>query len=324
MKYSPKLNERAHKIAKKMIRQSSSLGIAVSRADCGAVLIDAGIKLPGSPEAGRLFAEVCLGGSASVTLGLCETGGSWMPSVTVVASEPVRGCMASQYAGWTIKTEGERPYFAMASGPARALYGAEEIFKQIGCTEDSDVAVLALETRSYPPEDVLQYIAGRCGVEPEKLFVLMAPTASIAGCVQIAARIVETGLHKLHELGFDINSVTAGWGVAPVAPVAANDGLAIGWTNDGILYGGRAYYTANCDDGEIIRILDKLPSSASPDYGTPFFEILRRYGWDFYKIDPMLFSPAAICVNNARSGRTYRAGAVNPSILAEWVESWDR
>jgi methenyltetrahydromethanopterin cyclohydrolase len=302
-----------------MIRRSSSLGIVVSRADNGSVLIDAGIEVTGSPEAGRLFAEACLGGTASVTLGLSEIGGSWLPSVTVVTNEPVRGCMASQYAGWTIKTEGEKPYFAMGSGPARALYGAEEIFKKIGGAENSDVAVLALETRSYPTAEVLEYVAGRCGVKPEKLFVLMAPTASIAGSVQIAARIVETGLHKLHELGFDINSVAAGWGIAPIAPVAANDGLAIGWTNDGILYGGRSWYTASCDDGELIRILEKLPSSASPDYGTPFFELLKRYGWDFYKIDPMLFSPAAISVNNAKSGRTYSAGTINPSILAEWT-----
>jgi methenyltetrahydromethanopterin cyclohydrolase len=38
----------------------------------------------------------------------------------------------------------------------------------------------------------------------------------------------------------------------------------------------------------------------------------------------MLFSPAAVCVNNARSGRTYCAGAIDPSILAEWTESGDR
>ncbi|MDR1516154.1 MAG: methenyltetrahydromethanopterin cyclohydrolase [Synergistaceae bacterium] len=318
----PNLNDRAYKIVKKMIKVSEHIGVTVSRAQNGAALIDAGIKTPGSPEAGRLFAEVCLGGTAEVSLGLSELGGASLPSVTVVVSDPVRGCMASQYAGWTIKTEGERPYFAMGSGPARALYGAEEIFKTIGNTERTEkpqAAVLALETRTYPPEDVLQYIAGRCGVEPEKLFVLLAPTASIAGCVQVAARIVETGLHKLHELGFDIKSVTAGWGTAPIAPVAANDGVAIGWTNDGILYGGRTWYTANCEDEEITKILDKLPAGASSDYGTPFFDLLKRYEWDFYKIDPMLFSPAEICINNARSGRTYRAGAITPSILKGWI-----
>ncbi|MDR0648768.1 MAG: methenyltetrahydromethanopterin cyclohydrolase [Synergistaceae bacterium] len=317
-KNSPNLNDRARKIAKRMIKMSDRIGVVVSESQNGAVLIDAGIKAPGSPEAGRLFSEACLGGTARVSLGLSEFGGVCLPSVTVVADEPVRGCMASQYAGWTIKGEGERPYFAMGSGPARALYGAEEIFKKIGNAERSDTAVLALETRAYPPDGVLEYICGRCGVKPERLFVLLAPTASIAGCVQVAARIVETGLHKLHELGFDINNVTAGWGAAPIAPVAANDGAAIGWTNDGILYGGRAWYTVVCDDEEITGILGKLPASASPDYGTPFFDLLKRYEWDFYKIDPLLFSPAEVCVNNARSGRTYRAGSVNPSILKGW------
>ena len=33
---------------------------------------------------------------------------------------------------------------------------------------------------------------------------VVAPTASIAGCVQVVARILETGLHKMDALGFDI------------------------------------------------------------------------------------------------------------------------
>jgi methenyltetrahydromethanopterin cyclohydrolase len=315
-----KINERAYRIAKKMIKRAAALGVTVSEAGCGAILIDAGIRTPGSPEAGRLFSEICLGGTASVALDLSELGGVLLPSVTVIVNEPVRGCMASQYAGWTIKTSGEdggKAYFAMGSGPARALYGAEELFKDIGNTEKSDTAVLALETREYPPESALRYIAERCGVRPDRLVVLMAPTASVAGCVQVASRIVETGLHKLHGLGFDINGVTAGWGVAPIAPVAPNDGLAIGWTNDCILYGGRSWYTVNCEDDEITKILDKLPAGASPDYGAPFFDLLKRYDWDFYRIDPLLFSPAVVCMNNARSGRTFRAGETNPALLGE-------
>jgi methenyltetrahydromethanopterin cyclohydrolase len=223
--------------------------------------------------------------------------------------------MASQYAGWTIKGGEDSKFFALGSGPARALYGAEEIFKQIGCTESAERAVLALETRCFPPDDVLAYVAESCRVAPENLIVLLAPTASVVGCIQVAARIVETGMHKLHELGFDIKRVTAGWGTSPVAPVAANDGLAIGWTNDVILYGGRVWYTVDCDDGDIERIIDKLPANSSIDYGTPFYDLLKRYDWDFYKIDPMLFSPAVFAINNARTGRTFRAGATDIAIL---------
>ena len=317
--HSDKINARAYRMAEKMIARAPALGVAASKAACGAILIDAGIKSRGSPEAGRLFSKICLGGTASVTLGLSDLGGVVLPSVTVVVNEPVRGCMASQYACWTIKTgrEGRKPYFAMGSGPARALYGSEEIFGKIGCAEKSDVAVLALETREYPPESVLEYIAEQCGVKPGKLVVLMAPTASVVGCVQVSARIVETGMHKLHGLGFDINRVTAGWGVAPIAPVAANDGLAIGWTNDCVLYGGMAWYTADCEDEEITRVLGRLPAGASAEYGTPFFDLLKRCDWDFYRIDPLLFSPAVVCINNVRTGRSYRAGEVNPALLAE-------
>ena len=58
-----------------------------------------------------------------------------------------------------------------------------------------------------------------------------------------------------------------------------------------------------------------LPASASRDYGTPFREIFKRYDNDFYKIDPMLFSPAEVWLTSATSGRTFRGGRVNPAVL---------
>lgn len=313
------MNERAYAIAQAMLQGANHIGAVWNIAGCGATIIDCGVNAPGSPEAGRLFSLACLGGTAQVDLGAAEMGQGWIPSVTVKVNEPVRGCMAAQYAGWTIKGDEKTDYFAMGSGPARALYGAEEIFREIGCTEEANVAVLALETRHYPPDSVLEYVAASCKVRPENLAVLLAPTASIVGCIQVAARIVETGLHKLHTLGFDLGRVVAGWGQAPIAPVASNDGRAIGWTNDGILYGGRAWYTVDCEDEQIEKILPALPACSSSDYGTPFFDLLQRYSWDFYKIDPMLFSPAMVYLNNTRSGRTFVAGKLNEKILeGQW------
>jgi methenyltetrahydromethanopterin cyclohydrolase len=309
------MNGAAARIADEMEERADMLGVSVSRASCGAKLIDAGINSPGSPEAGKMFSEACLGGGARVTFGLPESGRAWLPCVTVTANEPARFCMASQYAGWAIRGGACPEFFALGSGPARALYGAEEIFKRIGYAESSERAVIALETRSFPPGEALVYIAASCRVAPENLIVLLAPTASVVGCVQVAARIVETGLHKLYELGFDIRRVSAGWGTSPVAPVAANDALAIGWTNDVILYGGRVWYTADCEDEDIERIIDKLPANSSIDYGTPFYDLLKRYDWDFYKIDPMLFSPAVFAINNARTGRVFRAGATDDAML---------
>lgn len=313
-----KLNENAHEIAQKMIKASEYIDVTSSVSKSGATIIDAGINATGSIRAGILFSAVCLGGLADVDVKMLSIDNIEIPCAEISTPEPVRACMASQYAGWTIKGEGEdAAYFAMASGPARALYAREEIYQKIGCAEKSDVAVLALETRQYPPDSVIEYIAQSCGVEPKNLTLLLAPSASIVGSIQVAARIVETGIHKLFELGFDINTIKYGYGRVAIAPMAANDGLAIGWTNDGILYGGEVTLRADCDDDAITSILDKIPACASKDYGRPFFEILKSCNWDFYKIDPLLFSPAVVHMISQRTGNMFDTGIFNIKLLQE-------
>jgi methenyltetrahydromethanopterin cyclohydrolase len=232
----------------------------------------------------------------------------------VTTDHPVAACMASQYAGWAIDPPG---YFAMGSGPARSLARVErELYERIGYAEAADGAVLVLEGRALPDDRVARFVADKCGIAPGNLTLLVAPTASIAGGVQVAARSVETGLHKMLELGFDIRTVRGGVGVCPLAPVAKNDLRAIGWTNDCILYGSRAYYAVHADDDAVAAMVERLPASSSPDHGTPFYEIFKRAGNDFYKIDRMLFSPAEVVVNNLATGRVFRAGQLAPDILA--------
>jgi methenyltetrahydromethanopterin cyclohydrolase len=58
-----------------------------------------------------------------------------------------------------------------------------------------------------------------------------------------------------------------------------------------------------------------LPSLTSSDYGTPFYDIFKRYDNDFYKIDPLLFSPAEVWLTSATTGRTFHAGQVNVAVL---------
>ena len=105
------------------------------------------------------------------------------------------------------------------------------------------------------------------------------------------ARSVETALHKLHVLGFDLSRVVSGLGKAPLPPVASDDLVAIGLTNDAILYGGQVTLSVRGDDDSIAEIGPRVPSSSSPDHGRPFGEIFSRYNNDFYRIDPLLFSP---------------------------------
>jgi methenyltetrahydromethanopterin cyclohydrolase len=307
------LNQRAARLADALAAEADLLGVAASELPGGARLIDLGVAVAGGLEAGRRLAEVCLAGLGSVTLTSVDLDGLWLPAVTVTTDHPVAACMASQYAGWAIDPPG---YFAMGSGPARSLARVErELYERIGYTETADVAVLVLEGRTLPDESVARFVAGKCRIPSQALRLLIAPTASIAGGVQVAARSVETGLHKMLELGFDVRAVRSAAGTCPVAPVAKNDLRAIGWTNDCILYGTRAYFTVHADDGEVQAMVERLPAASSADYGTPFHEIFRRAGNDFYKIDRMLFSPAEVVVNNLASGRVFRAGRLAPGVL---------
>ena len=318
------INRLTAEIVRKMVRDSDALGLNIIQLSNGATVIDAGVKVPGSLEAGRLFAEACLGGLGQVSLTrlVYEEAGKdsfWLPAVSVSVTSPHIACMGSQYAGWAVKRD---KFFAMGSGPARALYAGEEVYNKLDYKDEAEVAILLLEGGKLPKEDVVEYIAQKCRVQPECVTLLIAPTASLVGSVQIAARVVETGMHKMVELGFDVRKVSAGYGVCPLATIAADDLKAIGRTNDGVLYGGQAFYTVQASDEELSELAGKVPSSTSRDYGTPFYDLFQRYGGDFYQIDPLLFSPAEVILNNTTSGRSFRSGKTNPALLrASLLES---
>jgi methenyltetrahydromethanopterin cyclohydrolase len=303
------VNARAALIAEQMSAEAKALGVKALTLPNGTKVIDAA---EGGLRAGKLFAETCMGGLGEVTFTSIDFGQFWLPGVSVSVERPAVACMAAQYAGWMIKVS---KFFAMGSGPARALSRVEELFEKLDYSDESDMAVIALEGRKLPTEEVAEYIACKCNVSTEKLYILIAPTASVVGSVQVAARVVETGMHKMTELGFDIERVSSGYGTCPIAPVAEDDLKAIDRTNDCVLYGGRTFYTMRTEDSEIERIINDIPSSASRDYGRPFYEIFQAYGGDFYQIDPLLFSPAEVSINNLTSGRTYHAGGPNVEVL---------
>ena len=75
------------------------------------------------------------------------------------------------------------------------------------------------------------------------------------------------------------------------------------------------------------RSSSACPSSASEDYGEPFGKVLEEADWDFYAIDPLLFSPAEVRLVSVESGRSFHAGgvrarrprAVLPGMIVETV-----
>jgi methenyltetrahydromethanopterin cyclohydrolase len=309
-----RLNHRAAAIAEAMAADAAVLGVAVATLENGARLIDCGIAATGGLEAGRLLAEACLGGAGRVAFTSVDIDGLRLPGVNVWTDHPALACLGSQYAGWAVKPEG---YFAMGSGPLRAIARVErELFERLGYGEPaSGPGVLVLEARIPPTAAVAEYVAAKAGLPPERLTLLVAPTASTAAGVQISARVVETALHKMAELGFEVRSVSSAFGTAPLAPVAKNDMRAIGRTNDCVLYGGEVHLAVRGEDDALEALAPRIPSSASRDYGTPFYDIFQRYGGDFYKVDPHLFSPARVSLTNVKSGRTFQAGALNVDVL---------
>jgi methenyltetrahydromethanopterin cyclohydrolase len=296
-----------------MADQANLLRIRTTRLPGGARLIDAGVEVDGGIEAGLALSEICMGGLGNVATTPVQIGAVSHPGLMVWTDHPAVSCMASQYAGWAISVG---KFFAMGSGPLRAHARVErELFEKLGYEERADAGVLVLEGRTLPTDDVATWVADKARLQPSQLTFVIAPTASLAGGVQISARIVETGLHKMETLGFDVRRVVSATGTAPLPPVAKNDLKAIGRTNDCILYGGQARFTIRAGDDELRKLADQVPASASRDYGTPFYEIFQRYGGDFYKIDPQLFSPAEIWLTSTETGRTFHAGRLNPEVL---------
>ena len=308
------MNELATEIADHLEEHATELRVRSHILPTGARIIDAGVEIEGGYEAGLALSEICMGGLGNVAYSPLQIGAQAWPGVTVWTDHPAVSCMASQYAGWAISVD---KFFAMGSGPLRAHARVErELFEKLDYAEEATRGVLVLEGRALPTDAVASWVAQKARLQPSQLTFVVAPTASLAGGVQISARILETGLHKMETLGFDVRRIVSGMGTAPIPPVAKNDLKAIGRTNDCILYGGQARYTVRASDAELAELAPKVPASASRDYGVPFYEIFQRYEGDFYKIDPLLFSPAEVWLTSVESGRTFHAGHLNPEVLS--------
>lgn len=308
----PALNELAWDLVQQAIFAADELRIELRDEVDGATVIDFGVEVTGSLGAGLALAEVCTAGLAEISLAPGDVAGIGWPHVFVSTDHPIDACLLSQYAGWQVSAS---DFFGMGSGPMRAAAAREELFEQLDYKEDATHVVGVLEASAFPTVAAVRDIAEKCGIETTNLALLVAPTASLAGNLQVVARSIETALHKLFELDFDVMRIEAATGWAPLPPVAADDLSGIGRTNDAILYGGRVTLFIHGDDEAIAAVGPRVPSSGSPAYGKPFLELFETAGRDFYKLDPLLFSPAEVLIHNVETGRVHHFGRINPEIL---------
>lgn len=311
------VNIEAKKTVDLMIENADELNIAVSKLNNGATIIDCGVDVAGSLKAGELYTKICLGGLAEVGISipgdLSEKFA--LPSVKIKTDFPAISTLGAQKAGWSVSVG---DFFALGSGPARALAKKPaETYEEIGYEDDADIAILTLESDNLPGEDVAEAIANDCDVNVANVYLLVAPTSSLVGSIQIAGRVVENGTYKMLEaLDFDVKKVKYAAGIAPIAPIDPDGLKAMGKTNDAVLFGGRTYYYIESEENDDIKALtDNLPSSAADGYGKPFFDVFKEAEFDFYKIDKGMFAPAEVVINDLRTGELFRAGYVNVDLL---------
>ena len=317
------VNRLATALVDRLVREAQALRIAISITPGGTTVIDAGIDAPGGIEAGRRIAEICMGGLGEVRVDAGVHAG-WPGWLRVRSSQPVLACMASQYAGWSLSASkeetGGKRFFALGSGPARALSRKEPLFEELGYRDRAERGVLVLEVDREPPPVVVDKVLRDCGLAPSQLALVLTPTASLAGTTQVVARVLEVALHRAHALGFALHDVVEGSACAPL-PAPGADGLeAMARTNDAILYGGQVRLTVRGDEAAARALAEQLPSSNSRDFGRSFGELFAAAGHDFYELDGALFAPAEVWVSHLGSGRTWHAGALRMDLLqALWT-----
>ncbi|HIE31353.1 MAG TPA: methenyltetrahydromethanopterin cyclohydrolase [Methanosarcinales archaeon] len=309
------VNEAAIDVVDEMVCWSEELNIKVQTLDNGSTIIDCGIEVSGSYEAGLRFIEACMGGLGTASLGVRRIGNLPLAFIDVATDHPCVACLGAQTAGWQI---GIGEYVAMGSGPARAIaQKPKEIFDRIVYHDDAKCAVIALESNKLPGEEIMRFIADECRVDVEEVVALVAPTNSLVGSVLVSGRVIETAVRKLHELGFDTRNILHATGTAPVAPVVLDEMRAIGSTNDSIIYYGSVVLTTRGFDEEIFK---QVPAKVSENYGKPFYKTFEAAGYDFCNIDTAIFAPAEITVSDLDTGKTYHTGYLSEEVILESYE----
>ena len=310
------INKQVKPLVEHLIESHEKLNLSITESDGGAKIIDAGIKTTGCLEAGRIITEICMGGLGTVSLSMTNNIHNWPLSIHVHSTDPVLSCLGSQYAGWSLSfVQNDDNFSALGSGPCRALAGKEEIFEDIGYEDKFFSTVVVLEVDQNPPQEIIDKIVDDCGISEKNLTVILTPTRSLCGTTQVVGRVLEVGLHKVHELGFPIDKVVDGFGSAPLPPPAPDFLIGMGRTNDAILYGGLVHLYVDTPNDDAEELAKRLPSSTSSDYGRPFSEVFKEYKYDFYKIDKMLFSPAKVIVSSLKTGKSFTGGKIDLSLM---------
>jgi methenyltetrahydromethanopterin cyclohydrolase len=312
------LNNNVKRKLQFILDNSEALSCKSYKLPCGANIVDMGVEAKGSFEAARLFTEINMADLGTVTYRdyVLEDGHSCL-AVEVMTSEPILALRYSQIASYPIGDGmiGSGPGRAVARNKEDYCFDIPDSYRDV----EAELVVLGVQGPRVPDDAIALKIAEECNMTPDKIYLLVHNNTSIVAAVQVAARILEQTLHKImmqEEQSIEY-ALEFARGFALVAPVTLDDDEAMGKINDSLLYGGRSQYWVKCkSDEEITRILPKLTTDFSKDYGRSFRELYLEADRTYYKMDLNIHSPARVEIFNMNTGNIFSHGNIREDIIS--------
>jgi len=297
-----KIAEGCSRIWNDLIGKQEELGLCLSRSRDGVSLLDCGIAVPGSREAGCLITELVQGSLSSAELLPGKAAECFLPSVSVESYSPSDGVYGMQVAR---NQDG-----IMLSGPMRMLL-EKETDPAAGKCDRSGFALAVLQTDTFPADEWMRKLARDIACEPCRMKLLLVPMASEAGCTQIAGRMNENVIYTLVRcLRMDPSCVESIRGISPVCPVYGRSETGTLCPDDLLHYAAKVELTMKVPEGEGGRIAAQLCFSSSSSYGKMFADLLQEAGGDFYRIPDLMNmnKVAEIALKDSVTDRVFHAG----------------
>ena len=327
------VNGLAHKLVEEMMDRGDELCIEALRLDNGVTVVDTGVNVRGGYKAGEYVIKISLGGLGEARVTSLELGDDLvLPAVNVYTDYPAAVAL-SMYI-WLNVVEAPHldvgGYTAWVSGPGRArAREPEKVFSKIDYRDESDVAVLVVQPRGreLPPAKFAEHLARRCGVSPENLYLVVTPTYSITGSVQVSARSLEDWFWRLTEFyGIPYHRVEALMTVAAIAPISPKVFKEpCAWADDMIRYGSMVHAWIYSEDGEDLKeVVEGSVIENYPDvFGKSFYDVAvleRKYIYPDLDLEAIAregrgFVFAQASIYDTRTGRLYTAGRIHRDLV---------
>ncbi|MEM2896426.1 MAG: methenyltetrahydromethanopterin cyclohydrolase [Candidatus Bathyarchaeia archaeon] len=318
------VNKIGYEIVKGMIKNCDRLNIAIDELKNGTTVLDCGVNVPGGYRAGELAAKLRMGGLGEVHVSSVTYGDVSLPTAILCTDFPAMiGLCAYVWYGIVPQPFDTKAEFsAWISGPGRVLAQApQKVFDKVYYRDESDVSVLVVQSRKLPNEKIADYLAERCGVSPKNLYLVVTPTESVAGSVQVVAVSgLEDTFWRLTEFyGIPYARIKQALGSTPIPPVHQKIfEIPCITPDDAIRYGGIVHYWVESVDGEdleaIVRgmVIENYPIN----YGKSYYQI-GGHPPDLHTFakEGRGFVVGEAGIYDTRTGKMYKAGRVHIEMI---------